>query len=163
MAFFNKKDIEFKMIGCNVRVADDPRAKLMYYLHCMCTVVDLSNTSPNLQRLRNYANYRLTSDEKERLIILCVLLDPDEFIDKCIFQNDVMCLNSSNKFYEITQVNNHLLVAGNVIIGGRNRRVNKIMAFKRNWIQDNYYTPLNILLQQRQMRRQNNATACTIS
>ncbi|KAL3847960.1 hypothetical protein ACJMK2_018849 [Sinanodonta woodiana] len=146
MAFFNKKDIEFKMIGCNVRVADDPRAKLMYYLHCMCTVVDLSNTSPNLQ-----------------LIILCVLLDPDEFIDKCIFQNDVMCLNSSNKFYEITQVNNHLLVAGNVIIGGRNRRVNKIMAFKRNWIQDNYYTPLNILLQQRQMRRQNNATASTIS
>ncbi|KAL3847959.1 hypothetical protein ACJMK2_018848 [Sinanodonta woodiana] len=163
MALLNKKDIEFKVISRSVTVPDDPRAKLMYYLDCMCTVVDLSNTSPNLQRLRNYTNYGLTSDEKERLIILCVLLDPDEFIDKCIFQNDAMCLNSSNKFYEITQVNNHLLVAGNVLIGGRNRQVNKIMAFTMNWIQNNYYTPLNILLQQRQMRRQNNAMACAIS
>ncbi|KAL3847857.1 hypothetical protein ACJMK2_018748 [Sinanodonta woodiana] len=163
MALFNKKDIEFKVIGRSVTVPDDPRAQLMYYLDCMCTVVDLTNTSPNLQRLRNYENYSLTSDEKERLIILCVLLDPDEFIDKCIFQNDAMCLNSRNKFYEITQVNNHLLAAGNVIIGGRNRRVNKIMAFKMSWIQDYYYTPLNILLQLRPMRRHNNATACNIS
>ncbi|KAL3847855.1 hypothetical protein ACJMK2_018746 [Sinanodonta woodiana] len=163
MAFFNKKDIEFKDFTAGATVPDDPRAKLMYYLHCMCTVVDLADTSPNLQRLRNYANYSLTSDEKERLIILCVLLDPDVFINKCIFHSDALCAKFTNAFYEITQVNNQLLVAGNVIIGGRNRRVNKIMAFKMSWIQDYYYTPLNILLQQRPMRQQNNATACTIS
>ncbi|KAL3847853.1 hypothetical protein ACJMK2_018744 [Sinanodonta woodiana] len=162
MAFFNKKDIEFKQTGSMVTVADDPRAELMYYLNTICGLVDLNDTDPNLQRLRNYKYYYLTTEETERLLVLCLLLEPSVFINKCIFQSDDLCPDASNEFYEITEVNNHLLVAGNVLIGGRNRRVNKIMAFKMSWIQDYYYTPLNILLQQRQTRRQNNASACAI-
>ncbi|KAK3584696.1 hypothetical protein CHS0354_021369 [Potamilus streckersoni] len=162
--FINKSLLHwFKNTTSKTTVPDNSTARLMYYLHCMCTVVDLTDTSPNLQRLRNYANYYLTSDEKERLIILCLLLDPDVFINKCILQVDALCQNFDNEFYEITPVNNHLLVAGNVIVAGQNRRVNKIMAFKTEWIAKYYYTPLNALLQQRQMRRQNDALACTIS
>ncbi|KAL3847854.1 hypothetical protein ACJMK2_018745 [Sinanodonta woodiana] len=163
MAFFNKRDIEFKKTGSKTTVPSDPRAKLMYYLNTICGLVDLNDTDPNLQRLRNYEYYYLTTEETERLLVLCILLEPSVFINKCIFQNDDLCPDTNNEFYEITEVNNHLLVAGNVLIGGRNRRVNKIMTFKMNWIQNNYYTPLNILLQQRQMRRQNNAVACAIS
>ncbi|KAL3847858.1 hypothetical protein ACJMK2_018749 [Sinanodonta woodiana] len=130
MAFFIYNYIEFKDITSGATVPDDPRAQLMYYLRCMCFIVDLTDTSPNLQRLRNYSNYSITSDEKE--------------IHNCV-------------------LNNHLLIAGNVIIGERNVRMNKIRTFKRNWLEDNYYTTLNILLLQLHMRRQNNAMACAIS
>ncbi|KAL3863102.1 hypothetical protein ACJMK2_004878 [Sinanodonta woodiana] len=155
--------VGFKLIGKTVTVPNDPRARLMYYLDCMCTVVDLDDTAPNLQRLRDYEDYLLTFDEHERLLTMCVLLPPKIFLNKCIFQEDALCGDCSNEFYEITQVRHRFLVSGNVIIGGQNRQVNKIMAFKTAWLNDNYYIPLHALLQQRQMRRQNATLLCAIS
>ncbi|KAK3584338.1 hypothetical protein CHS0354_017508 [Potamilus streckersoni] len=163
MALLGKTDVGFRQIGGKVTVPNDARAKLMYYLNCMCTVVDLDDTAPNLQRLRDFQNYYLTLDDLERLITMCLFLPPEIFINNCIFQEDALCGDSNNKFYEITQVKHRFLVSGNVVIGGQNRQVNKIMAFKLAWLNNNYYIPLQTLLQQRQMRRQNATMLCTVS
>ncbi|KAH3770170.1 hypothetical protein DPMN_171453 [Dreissena polymorpha] len=49
-----------------------------------------------------------------------------------------MCGDSSNEFYEIEAVRSNLLVAGSVVIGGRSRRVTKIMTFKMSWLKNNW-------------------------
>jgi len=39
MALFGRTEVEVKDIGRTVSVPQDPRAKLMYYLNCMCVVL----------------------------------------------------------------------------------------------------------------------------
>ena len=51
------RDVDVKRTGVRVTVPNHPKAQLMYYLNCMCTALDLSRTSQNLQRLRNNNNY----------------------------------------------------------------------------------------------------------
>ena len=56
MAFVaNRVEVGIENIEDTVRCPDDPRANLMYYLHCMCKVLDLDN--PNIYHLTDYANY----------------------------------------------------------------------------------------------------------
>ena len=39
-----------------------------------------------------------------------------------------------------------MLVAGNVLIGGENRRVAKVMTCTRAWLQNNYEQPIRMLM-----------------
>ena len=50
-AIMGRTEVGIKRIGGSVVVADNPKAKLMYYLDCICSVLDLSDTD-NLSRLR---------------------------------------------------------------------------------------------------------------
>lgn len=137
-----RTELGIREFGNTVTVADDPKAKLMYYLDCICTVLDLSDQE-NLNRLRDFRNYYLLSEaETDALLALTFLLSPDELNDKVIFQDDDMCGNSSNTFFEVSAVRSNLLVSDSVIVGGQQRHVNKIMAFKRQWLAENWQAPM---------------------
>ena len=132
MALVGRTQLGMKATGSTCSVPDNPKAKLMYYLNCLCSVLNLDDEDVDIKRLRDYSNYwRLTDEETDLLIMLCgVALKPDVLLNKCIFQNDALCGDSSNEFYELEAVSDRLLVAGSVMIGGRTKRVSKIMTFK---------------------------------
>lgn len=129
-----------------------PLRKLMYYLDCICAVLKYDD-EPIINRLRRYQNYFLSRQERDLLIQLCIVLKPDVLLNKCIFQEDALCGDSMNKFYELEQVRNSLLIAGSVMIGGRNRRVTKIMTFKMSWLLGNWQEPIQDLLERQRQER----------
>ena len=152
MAFLGQVKYNLKETGTKVVVPNDPRAKLMYYLNSICSVLELDD-NPDINRLRRYQNYCLNREDRDLLIQLCILLKPDILLNKCIFQNDGLCKDSANKFYELEQLRNTLLVAGNIMIGGRNRRVTSIMTFKMSWLNDNWTRPMQELLEKQRQEK----------
>ena len=50
-----RTEVGVRQFGNTVTIPADPRAKLMYYLDCICVVLDLSDTQ-NLSRLRYELN-----------------------------------------------------------------------------------------------------------
>ncbi|KAL3863090.1 hypothetical protein ACJMK2_004866 [Sinanodonta woodiana] len=147
MALLKRTELGVKNIGHNVAVPNDPRAKLMYYLSCMTTVLDL-NDDPDLYRLINYNAYFISEDEKTRLLTLCFLLSPEILLNKCIFQDDEMCGDSENKFYEISAVSKQLLLTNSILIGGQQRAVHRIMTFKMSWLERYWSEPIKALLRE---------------
>ena len=145
MAAFNRLQIGLRATGTTVTTPDAPEAELMYYLNCICCVLQLDNTA-QMRRLRDYREYYLLDeDDLMALLLMCILLSPDELIGKCIFQDDDMCGDSNNEFYEISAVNTSLVVTDSIVIGGERRRVQKIMVFKMSWLRSNYFEPLQRL------------------
>jgi hypothetical protein len=67
----------------------------------------------------------------------------------------------SGRFYEIGQVNHQLVVSSSLVIAGRTCRVNKILAFKQVWLQENYINPMNRLAQR--FRSRQRTRTCIIS
>ena len=170
MAFVNNVNYDVKPFGKSVTVPDTPIAKIMYYLDCVCTVVDYNDG--DIRRYRNHSNWANMSDEEDRMIFLLALaLSPDELEDKVFFNSPQLCYESSNQFYEIGQVRSQLLIVQSVLIGGQQRKVKKIMAYKQSWLQNNYLQPMQQLLfrfspegqRQEAARRQAISQACSIS
>lgn len=167
---FQRTNFDVKAFGNTVNVPDAPIAKIMYYIDCVCTVIDYKDG--DISRYRNYSNWANMSDEEDRLIfILALALSPDELEDKVFFNSPQLCPESSNQFYEIGQVKNQFLVVQSIVIGGRQRQVKKIMAYKQIWMKNNYYDPLRALAfrfspegqRQEAMQRAMISQACTIS
>ncbi len=131
-------------------VPNDDRARLMYYLDCVCQLVPQLRSDPELHALNaltRYHNYRnLDGDDINRLIISAYLLSPDELDGKVLFLIDELCGDSDNKFYNISQVTHIIGVAGPVLVGGQNREVVKIMACKMEWITRYWKNPISNLV-----------------
>lgn len=139
--------LHVKATGTSVTVPENPRAKLMYYLSCVCDALQLdSSDTRNIARLKDYQNYfRLTEEEKSELLVLCAVLSPDVLLNKVFFQNDRMCGNSSNEFYDIGTVASQLVVSSSIVIGGQRKNIRKIMTFKIAWLRKFYLEPLQAL------------------
>jgi hypothetical protein len=170
MAMFQSTNYDFKKTGITVSVPDADIAKIMYYISCVCTVIDYKDN--DIKRYCDYSNWANMSDEEDRLIfILALALSPDEFENKVFFNSPQLCPDASNEFYEIGQVRNQLLVVQSIVIGGQQRQVKKIMAYKPVWMQNNYYQPMRNLVyrfspqgqREEAIRRQMISQACTIS
>ena len=128
-------------------VPNNDIANLMYYFSCVCNEVECDMT-PQMRRLANYSNYsNITINEVRQLIALCYVFSPDVFVDKVFFHSDALCGNSSNKFYEISQVSNRLLAVSSIVIAGQTRRVNQIMTYTMAWMKNNYIEPMLRLVQ----------------
>ncbi|CAF4968680.1 unnamed protein product [Rotaria sp. Silwood1] len=166
MALLQRNEFGIKDIGQSVTVPDNDVAKLMYYLNCVCFSIDC-NDDPNIRRLTNYSNWSsLSVDEQKQLLVLCYALSPDVFDNKVFFQSDALCQNSSNKFYEISQVRHQVLAVSSIMVAGRARQVNKIMTYKMSWMRLYYIEPMQGLArrlggQERQRRRE--SSRCVIS
>ena len=137
-AFLNQNRIGVARVGVTVNVPSNPYSKLMYYLSCVASSLDIRN------ELAEYTNYAytisLTLADKKKIVVLCSLFSPDELIGKCWFPNED--IDSSNEFFELSQVTNQLLVTENILIGAHSRRVAKVMFFQRSWMNNNYFNPL---------------------
>ena len=168
MAMMNRMRVGLKATGTTVSIPDDPAAKLMYYLNSMCTVLRLDDNE-DINRLKDFRNYHLLSHtDRNVLIHLCLLLKPDVLLDKCIFQDDAMCGNSSNEFYDLQTVRDQFLITNSIMIGGQQTRVTKIMTFKMAWLRNNWGNPIQALLarqereKQMMMSRAQTAASCVI-
>ncbi|CAF2047730.1 unnamed protein product [Rotaria magnacalcarata] len=154
----------------SVTVPNNDVAKCMYYLNCVCSAIEYKDN--DIKRYCNYANWANLSDAEDRLVfVLCLTLSPDEFINKVFFENDTLCGNMGNKFFEIGEVRNHLIAVQSVLIGGQTRSVKKIMAFKCSWMHRNYFEPMRNLSyrfssqgqREEALRRSMISGACVIS
>ena len=140
MAAFVGERVGIRDITRQVSVPQNPKAKLMYYLDCVATVIQLDD--PALSRLKNYQSYYLLSEEEtDALLALVILLSPDELIGKVFFPSED-CGGRNNQFFELSAVSHMLAVADNIVIGGERKRVGKIMFFKRSWMENNYLSPI---------------------
>ena len=143
--------MEIKKTGVSCTVPDNPKARLMYYLSCVCSCVEPGNDS-TFRRLRDYDNYwSLSSEEETQLLILCLALSPDKLLGSVFFPAED--LDSANEFYEVSAVSTKLVVAESLLIGGQQKKVQKIMMFEKSWIERNYINPLMSIQQGSSSRR----------
>lgn len=134
-------EIGLKRVGTAVTVPAHPIARLMYYLRCICQVLSLDDQ--NLDRLTNFTQYyTLTTEELDALLVLCILLSPDNLVGKCIFEDEELCGNLVTQFYELSAVQNRFVVTDSVLLGSQQRHVKKIMTFKRSFLADYYIIPI---------------------
>ena len=134
----SRNQISVRNIGTTVNVADNPTARLMYYLSCVRTVLDL-NSESTIRQLSDYSNYRSLDDQEKRLLLsLSLTFEPGVLSNKVFFRVDDLG-DSGNEFFEIGSTRLNFAVSENVFIGGVNRRATNIMFFTNNWIQNNFY------------------------
>lgn len=134
------EQIQIKRTGFIVEVPDNPWAKLMYYLSCVDNVIDFGIP----KQLIDYKNYKdNTFENKNKILLLAEVMFPKFFDEKCVFiQDDSLCLNSSNEFYEISHVKCAVAITENFFIAGKQVRTLKIMSYKNKWATKNYYEPM---------------------
>ena len=156
---FGRHQIGFERTGQTATVPDNDTAKLMYYLQCVCTTIDCNN-EPEIRRFTDYSKwYNLSTDEQQELFALCYALSPDVFNNKVFFQSDALCADSSNEFYEISQISSQIVAARSIVVAGQTRRVNKIMTYKMFWMRKYYLEPMQRLAQRFTKKK----SRCTIS
>lgn len=133
--------------GVTVTVPNDPRAKLMYYLNCMCVVLNLENKGYDLTRLTNYQQYYNLSDvDEQTLVLLCLKLSPDVMEGKCIFLNPDACGDTQNEFFNLRSTNVTVAAVQSVVVGEARVAVKEIMCYKLSWLQNNFLEPITVLL-----------------
>ena len=144
MAAFVHRQVGLERTSSTVTVPNNCVAKLMYYLKCVAQALELNDAQTS--HLTQYNNwYNLDNEDRRSLLMLCLLLSPDELIGKVFFPSNELCGDHGNVFYNLNQVNNVLAVSGSVLVGGQQKRVTKIMTFKHVWMQTNYFTPIQVL------------------
>lgn len=144
--YFQQDEIGFKHTGVTVTIPNNDVARLMYYLKCVCTAVECDEDT-EIQRFTRYQNWGyLSIDEQKMLLALCYTFSPDIFDGKVFFESDALCGDSLNDFLEISQVRHQFLAAESIVIAGRTREVNKIMVYKRQWLNQYYLIPMQGLV-----------------
>ncbi|CAF2038812.1 unnamed protein product [Rotaria magnacalcarata] len=144
MAYVQRNRIGFRDTSVPANVPNNDVARLMYYLNCVCTVIEYNDN--NIRRYCNCQNWSsLSSEEVRVLLVLCLTLSPDVFNNKVFFQSDELCGNSANKFFEISQVRDQLLVVESIAVADQTRHVNQIMTYKMSWMRQNYFDPVQRL------------------
>ena len=164
MAVYVQSEIKVQATGQTVNVPNSPRAKLMYYLDCMCRVIDIDTREVELT---NFANpWSLSSGQEQALIALCLSLDPRELQGKCIFlvnDGDPRLNGCSNEFYSIESSTTGVAATNSVILGGKTLRVRKIMMFTESWIDKNYITPMKHLITSQPRRETSRPAILSVS
>ncbi|XP_069122517.1 uncharacterized protein [Argopecten irradians] len=153
MAVMQREQVGVREIGESVAVPQHPVARAMYYLKCICDVLDLDDGNTNLRKFTDYKNYHLMTElDIDALSLYVVSIKPEQLIGKCLFPDEEICGNSNNKFFELESVRQNMVIVNDVLIAGQHRRVNRIMFFKRAWLQLYIATPL-VYLGERMKRR----------
>ncbi|VDI61837.1 Hypothetical predicted protein [Mytilus galloprovincialis] len=150
---YNKSSVDLKATGTSVTIPNHPKARLMYYLNCMCIVLSLDQTEQNIGRLTDYQNYdSLNMEETAKLILLCIHLDPFTLTNVCIFYDESACGTSGNEFYEITARRTTLASTQSVMVGNVRITVRKVMCYKLSWLKTYYLNPIKGFVDQLQNR-----------
>lgn len=150
------KEVGLTKVSVDVKLPENATARLMYYLHCINSVLCLETTEYNIPRLTDYQNYyMLTNDEKVELLSLCKKLSPDKLNNKCIFHSDKLCGDSENRIFRLTSTETALVAAESVFIGATKVSVKRFMAYKMSWIKAIYTNPMAQCICPNTERREN--------
>ena len=139
-AVLGRTEIQIKKTGVSTTIPNNPTAKLMYYFNCICSCVE-ADSDYSIRRLRDYKNYSsLSSEEEAKLLILCLALSPDKLLGTILFPSEN--IECGNEFFELKAVSTKLVVAESLLIGGQQKKVQRIMMFKKSWIENFFLNPL---------------------
>jgi hypothetical protein len=142
-ADYNKAQYEIEETSVDVTVPNNPTARLMYYINSICCVLEFNDAA--VTRYQEYKYYYdMTRQDQLTIKEICLLLKPDIFKDKVIFEADDLG-DSGNKFFKIGEQKLTVAAVESFIIGGVSRRVAQIMFYTPQWLMRNYYTPLRNL------------------
>ena len=164
-ATFGMNKFSVQRTGVQVEVPNNNLARIMYYLSCVFNTIQY-NESNKLSDYQHY--YYLNEDEKKAVYALAVLLNPKLFLDANIFILDDGTLtgNFGNEFFKITDERIGVHVNQELMIGGRSVKVLSIMACKRSWLDNNYFSRLgglyNEINRSRLVYNEYNATSSRI-
>jgi hypothetical protein len=140
--YYRRNEVGIKNISVKTNVANNDVARLMYYLHCVCTAIEIEQDA-EVRRFTSYDNWAgLSVDEQTVLLRLCYTFSPDILEDKIFFHNETLCTDNLNEFIEISQVRQQFLAAESIVIAGQTREVNKIMVYKAQWMRVYYVQPM---------------------
>ena len=133
------KNVKVRAFGTTTTVPNNAIAKLMYYLDCVSAVIEYDDRT-----LTDYQNYdELTGEELVAVYALAKLFHPSIFINSGIFIVDQkLLLDTNNQFYEITDETIGFHANKEIMIGGKVRKVLKLMACNDNWLSNNYFIPI---------------------
>lgn len=137
-----------KTPGERVTVRNDDFSRLSYYLRCATNSVGI-DILPD--EFIDYERARLLSQEKKDIILQLAysVVNDKAVVDSVFFQSDKLCgVGHHNEFYDVTQVDTVLAINSTILIGGQQKQVKKIMAYRKIWMENNYYKPIK-----NQMRR----------
>ena len=147
MALIQRNQFGFRQTPVSATIPNNDVARLMYYLDVVCNTIDYNDA--DVSRFRNYNNWwSLSFNDIRVLLVLCLTISPDILDNKVFFQSDALCGDSSNKFYEISQVSHQLLAVESIVIAGRRCNVKKIMTYRMSWMRDFYINPIRRLAPQ---------------
>ena len=110
---------------------------------------------PSIRYFTDFNNYLKLNDEDEApLLLLARILHPLVLMRaKVMFQNDELCGDSQNKFYELSQAKQMLDVAtDDAFVAGNMRRVQCIMTCTEYWIYKYFVQPYTTLEKRKQNR-----------
>ena len=142
-ATFAMKNVKVKSFGTEVNVPDNAMAKLMYYLHCVATVIDYPDRD-----LIDYQNYdELSGEELVKVYEVAKELHPKLFIDAGIFivNPNLITNDLDNQFFEINDETIGVHVNEEIGIGKVEVKVLKVMVCNNNWLYTFYDTPIEII------------------
>ena len=158
--------IGIEKVGRTVTVPNNPNARLMYYFDCVCSCVETDNDS-NIRRLRDYSNYHSLSNEEEALLLtICLALSPDKVMGTIFFPSEE--ISSNNEFFELSAVRTKLVVSDSFLVGGQQKKVQKVMLFKKCWIENFFLEPLRTIERNHRAlrnppRRRSSGSSCIVS
>ena len=142
---YQRNEIEFKCTSEHVNVPNNDVARLMYYLNAVCYTIECDDHS-DIQRFRDFHNWRsLSVEEQKALLLVCYAFSPDVLDNRVFFYSPALCGEYNNNFYTIDQVKSQLLATDSIVIAGRVREVNRIMAYQMPWMKMNYFEPMERL------------------
>ena len=140
--YLEGRNVGFKFRGEFIdmdSIPKNPYAKLMYYLSCVQYVLN----GPNFKDLTDYENYiNLSSEEKELIVTLVYLLDPNKLIEYGIF-----ILNEEiTDFVELSDERvKYLNIENSIQIGEYHITVIRRMFVQNEWIKFCVIDPLKII------------------
>lgn len=123
-------------------VADNPTAKLMFYLHCVFKVVGKENLPYDVTRLCEFEQYyEMTRQDKQLILTFAEELGPSVVRDRIFFESSQLTGDDfGNCFYEVSQVSTTLAVSASITIGGVRHKVFRIMAYSNNFMERYYFS-----------------------
>ena len=123
----------------NVTVPPNDIAKLMYYLSCVYEVLFLQDLIPYI----NYQYYyNLLNEQIYNVINYAKLFNPTKMASIKAFVLDDNVYGMKNRFYEITDETYGIHANEEFVIGGKIVKIAKIMVYRREWVFESYYLPL---------------------
>ena len=128
--------------GNSCQVPENKLAKLMYYLDCAFSTLDIRCYSD----YTDYYNYRnLTRIQEQYVLSLARTYNPTFMLDNQLFiiRPNLVDYGFSNQFYQITDKRIGIRANSQVFIGGKSVTAVKVMACKDTWLQKFYYDPLS--------------------
>ena len=137
------KNIRIKDSDKFTTIPDNPTAKLMYYLHCVSSVIGI--IAPILT---DYQNYKMLKGEQiVEVYNKAKECSPDILVSHKIFIINPELPNNSidNEFYEITDKSIDHHADKEIAIVGKVAKVNKIIVCNNNWLSVYYYSPIFVV------------------